>query len=101
MVDLVGVTADAFSRFVGEALSVAVDETGEEIVELALDEVQPSRFGVPGGRVPFSLFLSGPSEVPLSQDTYWVSVSELGKIPIFLVPVADDGTSRQYQAVFA
>lgn len=46
-----------------------------------------------------SLEFAGPSNLALGQDTYPVQAGESSDV-LFLVPIADDGTLRRYQAIF-
>jgi hypothetical protein len=49
---------------------------------------------------PFSLLLSGPHEPLLPQATYRVRHPVLGPVEMFLVPVARDASSVDYEAIF-
>jgi hypothetical protein len=52
-------------------------------------------------RQPFSIYFEGAKEFLLPQFTYSVSHPALGEdLPIFIVPVAKDDGSVQYEAVF-
>ena len=49
---------------------------------------------------PFSLILAGPLAPALPQASYRLNHPALGEIDIFLVPIARDATSMQYEATF-
>ncbi|MGE5097171.1 MAG: DUF6916 family protein [Betaproteobacteria bacterium] len=49
---------------------------------------------------PFSVILRGPREPALPQATYALRHPRLGVIEVFLVPVAQDATTRRYEATF-
>lgn len=67
-------------------------ETAAGIVVLQLVSAAPAGAGG-------SLEFTGPSSLALTQGTYPVRVGEVDDL-VFLVPLADDGTRRTYQAVF-
>jgi hypothetical protein len=46
------------------------------------------------------MVLRGDSGEGFGQGTYQLSHPERGAISVFLVPIADDGTNRDYEAVF-
>jgi len=52
-------------------------------------------------RQPFSIYFEGPKEFILPQLTYSVSHPAIGEdVPIFIVPIAKDDGSFEYEAVF-
>lgn len=48
----------------------------------------------------FTLCFHGPPEHPLRQATYLMDHEVLGRLGIFLVPIAQDANGFQYEAVF-
>ena len=73
--------------------------------ELELVQVLPGRSeGKPGGAGPryenFSLLFAGPANQFLAQGTYAFEHEQLGNFDLFIVPVAREQDSVQYQAVF-
>lgn len=75
---------------------------GESSVPLTLVEVQPLPVNPYPGmmRAPFSLIFRTASQVVLPQKIYNLKNEKLGKLEIFLVPVARDREGVLYQAVF-
>jgi len=72
---------------------------GERPVALAVQSVTP----LPAHRLreePFSLVLAGPLAPALAQTSYRVRHPTLGEIDLFLVPIARNATSMQYEATF-
>jgi hypothetical protein len=68
-------------------------------LELAVQSIVP----LPPHRLraePFSLVLSGPPTPALPQASYRVRHPRLGPIDLFLVPIARDAASAQYEATF-
>jgi hypothetical protein len=92
-------TAASFRAHVGTVFEVA---DGPEPVALdlvsvtALDHRPDAR-----RREPFSLLFDGPSSPLLPQRTYRLEHARLGRLEIFLVPVARGADGRvSYEAVF-
>jgi hypothetical protein len=75
---------------------------GESSVPLTLVEVQPLPVNPYPGmmRAPFSLLFRTASQVVLPQKLYNLKNDKLGRLEIFLVPVARDREGVLYQAVF-
>jgi hypothetical protein len=94
------VTADTFSGHVGTEFELSMGESLPSVTTLVLREVTTSRLITPD-RVPFSLVFDGPAYPALEQQIYRLNHAELGAVDIFLVPVAGNAESRQYQAVFS
>jgi hypothetical protein len=72
---------------------------GERPIPLAVHSVT----ALPPHRLraePFSLVLAGPLAPALAQASYRVRHPTLGEIDLFLVPIARDATSVQYEATF-
>ena len=71
---------------------------------LVLVEVKPGRLRtpVPGLPKPFSLYLKGTPRVLCQQGTYVLENAQLGRLEVFVVPVADDAETGEflYQVVF-
>ncbi len=51
-------------------------------------------------RHPFSLFFVGPRSFLLQQHTYHLTHETIGALDLFLVPVGQDASTYQYEAVF-
>lgn len=100
-----GPTLATFAATLGE--SYAVDpssqiETGS--IELELVEAEagtpppPEEDGI--RREPFALLFRGPAEPRLPQATYPFEHAALGRLEIFIVPVAGDESGTDYEAIF-
>ncbi len=75
---------------------------GEASLPLTLVEVTPLPVHPYPGmiRPPFSLIFRNPSQVVLPQKLYTLKNASLGRMDVFLVPVARDREGVLYQAVF-
>ena len=75
---------------------------GAEPVELELVEVKGYNAGEneQGGMERFSLFLRGPAEPFLPQNTYEFEHEAMGTHELFIVPVARDPQGFRYEVVF-
>ena len=94
---LENVTVDSFEGRVGDRFDLDADG---ETHELTLDECK--RLGSAAlEREPFSLVFRGPREPVLPQRTYPLSHEGLGRLEIFLVPIAQDDDGTRYQAIFS
>jgi hypothetical protein len=85
---------------VGQHFDVPAVAEGKIYVSLALVEASVLGIEHEGGRKPFSLIFNGPSSSPLEQGAYVMHNTNLGEESIFIVPLSDDGTVRQYQAIY-
>lgn len=76
-------------------------EVGGQGVELELVEVVGDKSGLPKleGVERFSIYLAGPG--PLPQSIYTLEHEQLGRMEIFIVPVAQEGGRFRYEAVFS
>jgi len=103
-------TQTQFAEQVGTVFSAGAGGAGVEgapTVEFTLTAVTPGI--VSENYAPFTLEFSGPTALapdgaattaPLPQATYLLAHPALGEHPIFLVPVALDGATVRYEAVF-
>lgn len=48
----------------------------------------------------FSVVFRGPRERSLSQNTYHVAHSEIGRFDLFIVPAGEDENGKRYEAIF-
>lgn len=71
----------------------------DQIVELELVEISELRLS--SRHEEFSIIFRGPSEIFLGQGTRLLHHDALGEFELFLVPVGQDSTGYQYQAVFS
>lgn len=93
--DLADARLEHFSARLGEGFHVGLGD--DESCDLTLVEAGPIR----GSESAFSLIFHGPSHVPLSQNTYALEHPDLGRLPIFLVPVSQQEEGFLYEAVFS
>ncbi len=77
-----------------------IPNTEQVYCSLTLTEITRSGRPHPGREEPFSLIFTGPSEIPLGQDTFLLRNETLGENLIFLVPVGESNGTRTYQSVF-
>lgn len=73
---------------------------GETTIVLTLIEVAPLAAHAGALRQPYSLIFRASSPVVLPQKIYPLTNATLGRIGIFIVPVARDAAGVLYQAVF-
>ena len=91
-----------FAELVGESFEVAAEEDGAPVSQLKLaSAAELSQPAQPNGRIPFLLTFEGPAGFPLDQGTYWFKRSDFGPLGIFIVPVAESGNTRSYEAIFS
>ncbi len=90
---------ETFAAVARETFELAI---GEASLPLTLVEVQPLPVNPYPGmiRPPFSLIFRTASQVVLPQKLYNLKNVNLGRLEIFLVPVARDREGVLYQAVF-
>jgi hypothetical protein len=90
---------ETFAPVLREAFDLSIGETS---LPLTLVEVQPLPVHPYPGmiRAPFSLLFKTASQVVLPQKIYGLKNATLGRLEIFLVPVARDREGVLYQAVF-
>ena len=94
-------TLESFTQLIGEAFRLAL--TDAPAIDLVLIEARglSSQSKTPGeGREPFSLVFLGPKGPVLSQRIYPLENAPLGRLEIFLVPIAADADGVKYEAVF-
>ena len=101
---LAALTHEDFARHLGEPFQLTRD--GDEAagaLELRLLRVDaaPVRDRLPRARTPFSMVLVGPGDPVLPQRIYRLENESLGRLDIFLVPIARDEGGVRYEAVFS
>lgn len=100
--DLAQVTAELFAPHVGETFAVRPTGQPELRLELELTEARALRDAAAGGgRAPFALTFSGPPEQLLTQQIVPLEHATLGRLELFLVPLALDAGGARYEAVFS
>ncbi len=93
-------TEAAFAQQLNTKFRVNLDTP--QPVELELVEVK-GYHNTPeeqGGMERFSVFFSGPADIPLSQQTYRLEHEQMGQLDIFIVPIARHEQGFRYEAVF-
>jgi hypothetical protein len=100
-VDLQHLTVATFAPLVGDRFTL---RAGEDVaLELELVDVNDlvGSEGPPAGRrAPFSIHFRGPAEPLLPQAIRPLEHHDLGRLEIFLVPLAQDANGTRYEAVF-
>jgi hypothetical protein len=86
-----------FARTVGHRFSVPTAAGSTVELELSALTGDAPRPGEPGS---FSVFFLGPAAEALAQGTYELTHPVEGICPLFIVPVAREGDSIRYEAVF-
>ena len=97
--DVAGITVETFAGREGQAFTI---QFADARLELTLAEVTPS----PGHwgsaeREQFAVVFEGPLEHQLPQQIWPLDHEELGRLPIFLVPIEATDQAMRYQAVFS
>lgn len=89
---------DDFAPLCGQAFTLAIDEQRTVLLRL----VEAAALPMPpfNGRSAFSLMFEGPAQPRLPQRTYRLDHRQQPQLDIFLVPVAGDGGSVRYQAIY-
>lgn len=86
-----------FEGHLGQPFAAA--HAGMESTPFVLMEAQPMTQGTAvGERMPYSLLFSNTAAMP--QQTWRLVHPELGRIDVFLVPVARQGELTYYEALF-
>ncbi|MDW5594732.1 hypothetical protein VSS74_10315 [Conexibacter stalactiti] len=102
--DLEHLTLERCLPHVGEPFVVPATTPAGETVALSfrLDAATALGDGAPAadGRAPFALHFVGPADAPLAQGIVPLEHDALGRLEIFLVPVAREGDTLRYEAVF-
>jgi hypothetical protein len=88
-----------FLPWVGQPFHLVTDH-GEQITAELLQADALAAAAGSSGRLPFSLVFEGPREPLLPQQTLTVRHPGLGEQAMFVVPVARQGQTVQYQAIF-
>ena len=100
---LAELTQSQFSNYLGDAFRI---EGGLD-TRLSLQLIEATHLS--SGRntnsnskrpEPFALVFQGPQDSPLEQATYQLQHEHLGELPLFLVPIDQDGAGVYYEAIF-
>jgi len=96
---LAALRLDHFSALIGEHFALC---DGATPLTLQLDSAESLGEAPPGSaRKPFSLVFRGEDSLALAQGTYALEQPRLGRLEIFLVPLASREGESRYQAVFS
>jgi hypothetical protein len=93
-------TEEEFSKQVNTIFSINLEDQSAVDLELVQVKGYMNKPGEAEGMERFSLFFKGPGKPLLPQSTYSLSNEGMGKIDLFLVPIAVDGDGFRYEAVF-
>ena len=94
-------TVDSFTGQIGKTFRLSLADA--PAMDLILVEARglSTRSKPPSsGREPFSLTFLGPKGAVLPQRIYPLETEALGRIEIFLVPIAADADGVKYEAIF-
>ena len=98
--DLTELTYESFRDRAGQAFTD--DETGAELTLVAVTDLTETARNVPeGARTPFSLEFVSRAQTVAPQGIRPLRHEELGELPLFLVPIAQEAEGIRYQAVFS
>jgi hypothetical protein len=102
-------TCEQFAQYLGETFQLQFSsQTSQEITSVALKLLEAMPYKTNLGelesmrsqRTPFSLTFQGPLATVLTQKIYTLEHTEMGKLDIFLVPVARRQDGMLYEAIF-
>jgi hypothetical protein len=98
--DLAAMSAGDFAPHVGEPF--VLTRAGAPALELVLAAAEdlPASGSSPSGRTPFALTFDGPAEPLLAQQIVPLEHPSLGRLELFVVPVAHGAGGARYEAVF-
>ncbi len=96
---MTGLVFEDFKDRVGTTFTLA--QEGFPPLSLVLETAEALvDHGGPAGRPPFSLILRCADPRVLQQQLYRMTQAELGEVEIFIVPVGQNATGIEYQAIF-
>jgi len=103
------ISAETFTPFVGDRFNVSLNGVSRGFMTLTgvVQSPPPPAVTSPSGAKisapsmnTFRLNFHRGGQAPLTQDTYTMSQISLGSFPLFLVPLAVNGATSTYVAVF-
>jgi hypothetical protein len=92
--DLIDVRIEHFQDLVGQDFNLENRDVRLKLLEVKTQNTRPD-----AARSAFSLLFSCP--VPASQGTYALHHAALGNLELFLVPIKQEGSGVQLEAVFS
>jgi hypothetical protein len=106
-VSALALTRSTFANLLGQTFQIRSVPSGELAAQLVeVRDLPSARFrGSPAAASAesenrFSILFRGPADTPLGQGTYEFSHTQLGAFSLFIVPMASDMDTRDYEAVF-
>jgi len=94
-------TVESFAGELGKTFRVTpADSPAVDLVLAEARSLSPKTRPPDAGRAPFSLVFLGPAAPVLAQRIYSLDNPSLGRLEIFLVPIAADAAGVKYEAVF-
>jgi hypothetical protein len=98
--DLSTVSLEGFGSCLGETFLVPLENNDNLVLELievkAIGHFDPER----DAREAFSVLFRGPGDLLLAQGLFHIENTELGALPLFLVPLGSDDEGMLYDATF-
>jgi hypothetical protein len=97
-------TVSDFAPAVGELFLLEHEQAGRlelELLEASTIDSDAPATDPEGRRMPFRLLFRGPTEPTLPQRIYGLEHGTVGRLEIFIVPVARDEQGVHYEAIFA
>jgi hypothetical protein len=85
-----------FAGCVGSSFRLCPDRP--DAFDLVVEEV--SELSAAGGQASFSVLFRGPGDLRVPQGTYPLANERLGRVEIFIVPIARDERGFLYEALF-
>ena len=89
-------TREDFAACVGESFRLCPDHP--DGLDLVVEEV--SELKVMEGQESFSIYFRGPGDRLARQATYTLDSKRLGRLDLFIVPIARDEKGIRYEALF-
>jgi len=94
-------TVEFFTELVGKQFRLTgTDAPAIDLILIEARGVTPKSRAPGAGREPFSLVFLGPKGPVLPQRIYPLEITSLGRLEIFLVPIASDADGVKYEAIF-
>jgi hypothetical protein len=93
-------TAEAFAANVNTKFRVRAESPKPVELELTEVKVYNARENEQHGLERFSLFLHGPADLYVPQQTYTFEHPSMGEMELFIVPIGRDETGFRYEVVF-
>ena len=94
--DLASASAENFQALIEQTFRI----NGDDQHALVLVEVESRKRVLESGRAPFTLLFRAQSSEVMPQGTYRLEHESLGSIDLFLVPIGQDDSHVQYEAIF-